>query len=413
MKVAWIILRKEMLDIVRNRRRLVMMVLFALIVMPIFTVTPMALLMMRVNKQVENDVSLPVQGLEYAPDLMKYLGENGFKPEPAENVEKLVETKQASVGLIVSSDFQSKIQNRESAGIIVVQDKSKQLDVVSVRLEHLLEDYNSKLLDERLQENSLTKGFLEPLHVESRNVATESETTGSFLSLLIPGFLISFSLSTGLPVAVSAVAGEKTKLTLEPVLFTPVSRANLMIGKVLAVLASVILNILAQVVSIGFTFFIVLLAMTRLMNVGEVASSAQQVSTSAPALDPTQYLLSPLAMGLFLLSPIPILIIGTGLQLVISSWARSEEEAYTLSLPLSFASLIVMLAAFFMDEFIPKLWHYALPIFGTILSMRDLLSNRVDMPSLSVMFGSSAIYALLMLRFVVWLFQREEVVFRS
>jgi sodium transport system permease protein len=412
-KVVWIILRKEILDIVRNRRRLVLLLLFAFIVMPIISVTPLILFATRINKQAVNDVSIPVEGMSYAPDLMKYLNENGIKAESADGVEVLVRTKQASAGLIVPSDFQSKIQGGESAQVILVQDKSKQLDIVGERVKVLLENYNSKLLDERLRKGSLTKGFLEPIHLESRNVATESETAGSFLSLLIPGFLIAFSLSTGLPVAVSAVAGEKTKQTLEPVLFTPVSRANLMIGKVLAVLTSVIFNIVAQASAIGFTLMAVLFVMARFMSVNKLANSAQQATTTTSLIDPAQYALSPLALGLFLLSPIPILIIGTCLQLVISSWARSEEEAYTLSLPLTFLSMIVMLAAFFMDEFIPKLWHYSLPIFGTILSMRDLLSNRVDPSSLLVMFAGSIVYALLMLGFVVWLFQREEVVFRS
>jgi sodium transport system permease protein len=412
MKVIWIILRKEILDIVRNRRRLVMLLLLAFIIMPLCSVTPMVLLLMRVNKQAVNDVSIPVEGMDYAPELMKYLNGNGIRTVSAQAVEELVRQKQFPAGLIVPSDFEEKIQNGESAQVIVVQDKSKQLDIVGGRLEKYLERYSSKLLDERLKKNNLTKGFLEPLHVESRNVATGSETTGSFLSLLIPGLLLSFSLSTGLPVAVSAVAGEKTKLTLEPVLFTPINRAHLMLGKVLAVLTSVTFNIVAQITSIGFTFILALFALARVVNVGRLAGQTQQ-ATSSPLINTSQYTLSPLAVTLFLLSPIPILVLGTCLQLVISTWARSEEEAYTLSLPLSFLSMIVVFAAFFMDEFVPKLWHYSLPIFGTILSMRDLLSNKIDPASLLVMFAASIIYALLMLGFVVWLFQREQVVFRS
>ncbi len=66
-----------------------------------------------------------------------------------------------------------------------------------------------------------------------------------------------------------------------------------------------------------------------------------------------------------------------------------------------------------MDEFIPSLWHYSIPIFGTILSMRDLLSGHLLPASLFVMFISSIAYAALILALAVWLFQREEVVFRT
>jgi sodium transport system permease protein len=69
--------------------------------------------------------------------------------------------------------------------------------------------------------------------------------------------------------------------------------------------------------------------------------------------------------------------------------------------------------AFFMDDFVPRLWHYGIPVFGTILSMRDLLSNKLDPASLTVMFGTSTLYALLMVLLAVWMFQREDVVFRT
>jgi hypothetical protein len=45
--------------------------------------------------------------------------------------------------------------------------------------------------------------------------------------------------------------------------------------------------------------------------------------------------------------------------------------------------------------------------------MRDLLSNHVDPASLTVMFGTSLVYVLLLLALAVWMFHREEVVFRT
>ena len=66
-----------------------------------------------------------------------------------------------------------------------------------------------------------------------------------------------------------------------------------------------------------------------------------------------------------------------------------------------------------MDKFIPSLWHYSIPVFGTILSMRDLLSGHLYAGSVFVMFTSSLAYAVLILALAVWLFQHEEVVFRT
>jgi len=108
-----------------------------------------------------------------------------------------------------------------------------------------------------------------------------------------------------------------------------------------------------------------------------------------------------------------IVLFGAALQLLLSTWARNDEEASAYLTPLSLFSGLIMFVAFFLDEYVPKLWHYALPVFGTILSMRDLLGDKIDPPSLAVMFVSSLLYALLMLGLAVWMFHQEEVVFRT
>ena len=72
-----------------------------------------------------------------------------------------------------------------------------------------------------------------------------------------------------------------------------------------------------------------------------------------------------------------------------------------------------LVVSFFLEDYVPVLWNYAIPIFGTILSMRDLLSNHIYVDSLTVMFVSSIGYAAMMIGASVWLFNREEVVFRA
>jgi sodium transport system permease protein len=416
MRVIWVILRKELLDIVRNRRRMIMMAIFAFLVMPVIAVAPAAMVMTLTGKQAIADVTVPVQGMEYAPELMAYLKEQGIQVESAKGIEELIRSKQFSVGLIVPSDYAEKIKSGESAQVILVKDSSKQLDLIGARLTIELEKYNQSLLDERLQKNNLSQDFLEPLHVETRNTASEAETAGSMLSLLIPGFLIGFAMSAGMPVAVAAVAGEKSKLTLEPVLFTTVNRSKLVFAKLLAVLVNIVLTLSANILALGFTLLVFVLVMLSVMSTRLSAAPASG-PISMPFPMPMDYTLTPVMLIflllLLLLSPVPILILSASLQLMVSTWARNEEEAFTLLAPMSALSLFVVFAGFFMDEFIPSLWHYSIPIFGTILSMRDLLSGHLYAGSLFVMFTSSLVYAALILALAVWLFQREEVVFRT
>jgi sodium transport system permease protein len=276
--------------------------------------------------------------------------------------------------------------------------------------------HSNQLLSERLEKQGLGKDFLTPLAVEEQNVATATETTGSLLALMVPGVIISLGLSAGIPVAVASVAGEKKNQTLEPVLFTTINRFHLVLAKLLAVMGSILFNLLATIFMFAASAVVVIVVLyglykDDLSNLLTNVSSPSSLPT--PAMTTDVYSLDPLARWLFLLAPILIILFGALIELVVSTWARNDEEAYTYMMPLNFLGFIVMLAAFFLDEFIPQLWHYSLPIFGTVLSMRDLLSNQIDPASLTVMFLSSAVYVALMFAFAVWMFQREEVVFRT
>ncbi len=417
MKTVWMVLKKEILNIVRNRRRLFMMVLFNFILLPCLAILPMSVIMRKTVEDTIQKLEVPMQGMEYAPELVAYIEENDtITIVPAEDVEKLVREKQASAGLIVSPDFEQKVQSGESALVMVVMDRSKSLNMEGVRLKSIVEDYNQSILKERLEKNNISKEYLTPVQVEELNTATEQETAGSQLSLLIPGFIMTFGLTSGLAVAISSIAGEKEEQTLEPILFTTISRAQLVIGKLLAVLVNVIsaaFGFLFTILFSALAFVIVMFFFLRDVDFSSISTSPASAASPFTIASATAFLPSPLALTLFVVSMLPIILLGSALQIMISSIARNSEEAYTFSLPLSILSLAPMIVSFFLDEFVPTLSHYAIPIFGTILSMRDLLSNHVYNNSLSVMFISSIGYAALAISFSIWMFTREEVVFRA
>jgi sodium transport system permease protein len=251
--------------------------------------------------------------------------------------------------------------------------------------------------------------------VEQRNAATATETTGSLLSLVLPGILLAFGMSAGMQMAVSTSAGEKERLTLEPVLFTPVSRTQLVLGKLLAVLTSV----LAFLISMGFSITLSVIGLVLVLGTrgyGSEAYNAIALSPDAFASTVPQagiYSISPLAVVLLLLSVLPVLLLGASIQIALATWARNSDEAYGYLNPINLLSTLLLFALILMEDYVPTLWQYSIPIFGTILSMRDLLTGKWQPASLAVMFLSSLVYALLATSLAVWMYRREEVLFRS
>ena len=419
MKKIWVVFIKEFLDILRDRRRVILTLVSIFVLAPLLFVVPYAFIITRMLRQASETISIPVQGLDNAPALIEYLAEEGdMEAFAAQNVEELILDKQYVVGLIIPDDYEENAKNGQTSNVIVVADNRRSMDVTKTRLVNELENYQSQLLLARLRERGLTDEYLFPLEIEEKNVATPTETTGSLLGLVIPGIVLSFALSTGMPVAIAAVAGEKKKLTLEPVLFTTVSRFQLVFAKFSAVVASVFATVFLMIVSIAVSAIVFIFAALRFLPKDLLAAepSTEAVPPSdVPGLDALTggYHIQPLAIILFLLAPLIIVLLSAAMQIMISSWARNDEEAGTYLAPLNFLAGGIMFVAFFLDDLATQLWYYALPVFGTMLSMRDLLSDKIDPASLTVMFVSSIFYAAAMLGLAVWMFHREEVVFRT
>ena len=416
MKIIFAVWKKEWSEVLRDRRRLIWNLVTAFILMPVLFVAPTAFLMLRTTEQMVNTVTIPVQGMQYAPKLMAYLEkEEDFRMKEVEDVEKSIREKQYSGGLIVPPGFEEKIERGESVQLQLITDQSKSLDVVGTRLLDALETYRDGLLTERLRTKGLPEDFLQPFRVERRNAATATETTGSFLSLFLPGIVLAFGLSAGMQMAVTTSAGEKERLTLEPVLFTPVSRVQLVLGKLLAVLTSVIaffasMGMSIMLSAIGFVVILVARGDFRGMS-GASVPSPDAFASTVPQIG--AYSISPLSILLLLLSVLPVLLLGGSIQIVLSTWARNSDEAYGYLNPINFLSTLLMFALILMEDFVPKLWQYGIPIFGTILSMRDLLTGKWQPAALTVMFVSSLMYALLAIGLAVWMYRREEVLFRT
>ena len=416
MRIIFTVWRKEITDVLRDRRRLVWNLISAFILMPVLFVAPMAFFTLRTARQMASAVTIPVQGMEYAPGLVAYLkAEGDIEVVEAEDVEMLVREKQYLGGLIIPPGFEEKIENGEPVQLQLVTDLSKSMNVIGTRLLGLLENYRDELLEDRLKAQGLPIEYLQPFRVEQKNAATANETTGSWLSLLFPGMILAFGLSAGMQMAVTTTAGEKERLTLEPVLFTPVNRVHLVLGKLLAVITSVAGFFLSMGTSLFLSalgFVVVLIIRGDHTGIASTsAASPDAFSSMVPSMG--TYSISPLAILLLLFSILPVVMQGASIQLAISTWARNGDEAYGYLAPLNILSTLLMFALILMEDFVPRLWHYSLPIFGTILSMRDLLTGKWEVATLMVMLASSLVYALLTLALSAWMFRREDVLFRT
>ena len=135
MSIVWTIWRKEVTEMLRDRRRLVWSLVSAFILMPLLFVGPMGFFMLRTSRQMVETVTVPVQGMQYAPYLVAYLeSEADIRVVAAEDVEALIRGKQFAGGLIVPPGFEGDIERGQAVQLVLLTDQSKSTNVIGIRL---------------------------------------------------------------------------------------------------------------------------------------------------------------------------------------------------------------------------------------------------------------------------------------
>lgn len=199
----------------------------------------------------------------------------------------------------------------------------------------------------------------EVVQVEERDVASAAQVTGLKLGRLLTVFFLLFVLSGGAVVATDTLAGEKERGTLETLLTTAAGRREIVVAKLLAILAVAVAITLIQ--ALNFLAYVVL----RLIPLP--ADFALELSPGVAAA------------VLALLLPVAALV--SSLLLLTSGRAHSYKEAQLYFFPVFLLTLLPALAAF-----LPGLGLRSpialVPIAGVAVGVKEILTGAPDTPML-------------------------------
>lgn len=109
---------------------------------------------------------------------------------------------------------------------------------------------------------------------------------------------------------------------------------------------------------------------------------------------------------------LPVCVFLSALQLAICLFAKSFKEAQSYLSPLMILIILPSLGSMLPGvELNPKL--ALIPILNASLVTKEILSGSYQWGYMTLTFLSSCFYAVIALAAAVWLFNREEVIFRS
>ncbi len=389
MEKAWIVLQKEVLDNLRDRRAITSTLLGTLLG-PGLMLLLFFVIGRTVEEQTERLLELPVIGAEHAPGLVAFLEQNGVGVvQPPPNPEEAVRVGDLDVVLAIDSGFGESLEQGVPAQVQLIVDDSRQSSSVVVnRVENLLRDYSGTIVALRLVARGISPVILSPLAVETVDVATPQSETAELLSMM-PYFLIFSVFLGGMHLAIDTTAGERERGSLEPLLINPLTRRDLVLGKLGATIAFTLVSVVGTLVA-----FWIMLAVVPLEGI-----IGTQVSLELGSI-----------ARIFLIT-LPMVLLAASIQTIIAAFSRNYKEAQSY---LSFLPLVPALPGMFL-AFVPvraSLWMMLIPTFGQQLIINQIMRQEPVLP-LNIVVSSlfTVLIAILLIWVAVSLYRRERILF--
>ena len=380
MSPALTVYLKECRESLRDRRVLLNSLVLGPLIGPLLFLVLMRVVIGRELQKAEQPLPVVVIGAERAPELIDALRQMGLRQLPSvADPERAVREQRIDLALRVNADYGAAWRNGRPAEVELIYDSSRREAQGDVeRLRNMLDSYGRRNGALRLLARGISPPIATPLVVASRDLATP-QARGALLFGMLPYMLVLTMYIGGLSLAIDSTAGERERLSLEPLLIVAVPRDRILLGKLLATasfsLASLTLGLLAFLVAGRFM-------------------PTEQLGLSL-ALGPHFF-----AVALPTLLPL-VLLVGIT-QIFIAAFARSVREAQTY---LGLAQLVPLIPSIVLS-LLPlraQLWMYAVPLLGQQLAiMRWLRAETV--PGLAL--GLSALVTLLAMLAVFLLTRR-------
>lgn len=303
MNTVFTVARKELLDLFRDRRTLLISLLMGPLLMPVLISAIGVLASKRVDTQTQKPLDLAVVGAERAPNLVAWLGSNNIVVKaPPDDPDEAIRNQSHDVILRIGEDFEKEWKGSTPATVEILHDSSRaDADIPVERVEKLLEGYSQGVGALRLMARGVSPTAVTALRVAHRDLITPSSRNGQLLSFL-PYLLILITFIGGSWLVIDATAGERERQSLEPLLATPASRVGIMSGKILA----------------ACSYNVLVLSMTLAL----FKLSFEFGPSPGVKLDVSLWSLTQILVGL-----LPMILFGTCLLTYLAAGVKSVKEA--------------------------------------------------------------------------------------
>lgn len=381
-----VVMIKEIVDNLRDRQTVFYALLFGPVLLPLLLGGSMVASFKQLSIDFDEVTSLSVLNAHEAPRLMDFLYSNNVDIDPApDDVQKSVRYGDVMVVLEVPDEFASALREGRPAPLVLhVNGADKKSSKAARRIRALLGVYERTINSLRLQHRGIDPKVFDTLNITENDVSSDG-ANGQLLASILPFLFIMSMVMGGFYLAIDTTAGERERLSLEPLLSLPLSRTAVVLGKYAATLCFVLLSSVLTALSI-YTLF--KLFPVEIMG-GQIRFNGQT-----------------LTLAFLLVSPLVPFI--SALLISVSAITRSTKEAQTYLGLL----MVIPMAPFFLLQFLSVRSSIStMPV--PMLSQYQLLEGAVlgdHIPVLHIVLsvGGTLAATALLLALAGRLYQREK-----
>lgn len=363
---AFIVYKKELRDMVRDRRMLIAAFSFALLG-PVF----MGFIFMLTSDSdaEKQNARLAIANIQQAPGLVAFLEKQEIivTAHDGKGVPKTVPEGSDAVLLLPDDYAKSLSQGTMIFGKLYVNEASKTGIEKGHEIKDSIDAFGGYIGGIRLTARGIPPAIVSPIIVSKFDVAEESfisqTMSGSFLMLIIMAPFIG-----GLAVAVDTLAGERERHSMQSLLAQPVSPKNVILGKLAMVSTFSIVGTLLALATFLF------------------AISLVPAGTLPIALH-----LNMVTVPLIVLQLIPFAILIASVQLFISIQVKSFKEGQSYISMFMMVPMFVAYLKIFGGSKLPEAAFFA-PILSEMESLSSLIfSGEPDLAHMMTSLGVAVV----------------------
>ncbi len=228
---AWAVYLKELVDALRDRRTLAVVLLSSVLMGPL-VLFALSMLVGKMEDRADQRV-VWVQGKANAPTLVNFFQRQSWEVKEAgpDHEARLKDDRIDDPLLIVPSDFEAELQRGDAPEVALVTNRSnRQAQTADAQLGRLLAAFNRERASLGLALLGVAPDVMTVVTVNERDLAN-SQARAAQLTGMLPYFVIMAVLYGALSAALDTTAGERERGSLEPLLMNPASHAALVLGK--------------------------------------------------------------------------------------------------------------------------------------------------------------------------------------